>query len=118
MVGSWLLKILIGIVVAGVLVIEGGSPLIAKAQADDAATQIADDAALRLRRQFKQATLDKACATEGAKHDVEVVRCDFDSTTSEVVVTARKQARSIVLKNISATADWYVQDVTARSKLK
>lgn len=118
MVGSWLVKIIVGIAVFGFVVFEAGSPLIARAQADDAATQIADQTAFRLRSTFNQRTLDQSCAEEAAEREVEVVRCDYDNATSEVVITARKQARSLVLKNVSATADWYRPEVTARSKLK
>ena len=52
------------------------------------------------------------------KHDVSIVTCDFDSGSQEVVVRVRKEARSLVLKNWSATEDWYQPEVTKRSKLK
>jgi hypothetical protein len=117
-VGSWLIKVVLGIALVGAIVIEVGSPLVAKAQADDAATQIADETAFRLRDNFTQEELDASCTEEGDKHDVTVVVCDFDSNTNEVVIRVQKEARSLILKNWSATEDWYHPEVTARSERK
>lgn len=118
MISGWLIKVVLGIALVGAIVIEVGSPLVAKAQADDAATQIADETSFRLRDNFTQAQLERSCEEEGAKHDVTIVTCDFDQATNEVVIRVRKEARSLVLKNWSATEDWYLPEVTKRSKLK
>lgn len=118
MISGWLMKVVLGIALVGAIVIEVGSPLVAKAQADDAATQIADETSFRLRDNFTQAQLEASCAEEGDKHDVSIVTCDFDQSTNEVVIRVRKEARSLVLKNWSATEDWYHPEVTKRSKLK
>ena len=118
MISGWLIKVVLGIALVGAIVIEVGSPLVAKAQADDAATQIADDTSFRLRDNFTQAQLEQSCDTEAEKHDVTIVTCDFDQSTQEVVIRVRKEARSLVLKNWSATEDWYLPEVTKRSKLK
>ena len=117
-VSGWLIKVVLGIALFGAIVIEVGSPLVAKAQADDAATQIADETSFRLRDDFTQEALEESCAEEGAKHDVEVIVCDFDRDTDEVIIRVRKEARSLILKNWSATEDWYLPEVTARSKRK
>jgi len=117
-VSGWLVKVVVGIALVGAIVIEVGSPLVARAQADDAATQIADETSFRLRDDFTQARLEESCDAEGAKHDVDVLVCDFDQTTQEVVIRVRKEARSLVLKNWSVTEDWYNPEVTKRSKLK
>ena len=118
MVSSWLIKVVLGIALVGAIVIEVGSPLVAKAQADDAATQIADETAFRLRDNFTQQELERSCAEEGEKHDVKVIVCEFDSGTNEVVIRVQKEARSLLLKNWSATEDWYLPEVTARSERK
>ena len=116
MIGGWLVKVLVGIVVVGFAVIELGSPLVARAQADDAANEVANEASFRLRDNFTTDTLQAACAAEGADQDVEVSVCDFDRTTDEVVVTVVKEARSFVLKNFDATKDWYRVEASARAK--
>ena len=118
MISGWLIKVVLGIALVGAIVIEVGSPLVAKAQAEDAATQIADETSFRLRDNFTQAQLEQSCDEEGEKHDVTIVTCDFDQGTNEVVIRVRKEARSLVLKNWSATEDWYQPEVTKRSKLK
>lgn len=116
MIGGWLVKVLVGILVIGFAVIELGSPLVARAQADDAAHEVADEASFRLRDNFTAEALQAACATEGTEQDVEVTVCDFDRSTDEVVVTVVKEARSFLLKNFDATEDWYRVDATARAK--
>ena len=116
MIGGWLVKVLVGIVVVGFAVIELGSPLVARAQADDAAHEVANEASFRLRDNFTTDTLKAACDAEAVEQSVEVTVCDFDRTTDEVVVTVVKQARSFVLKNFDATKDWYRVDASARAK--
>ena len=116
MIGGWLVKVLVGIVFVGVAVIEIGSPLVARAQADDAANEVANEASFRLRDTFTAETLAAACAAEATEQSVEVTVCDFDRTTDEVVVTVVKQARSFLLKNFDVTEDWYRVDASARAK--
>lgn len=116
MIGGWLVKVLVGIVVIGVAVIELGSPLVARAQADDAAHEVANEASFRLRENFTQDTLKAACEAEAAEHAVTVTVCDFDRDTDEVVVTVEKQAYSLFLDRFDATEDWYIVDASARAK--
>ena len=116
MIGGWLVKVLVGIVLLGFAVIELGSPLVARAQADDAAHEVANEASFRLRDDFTTDTLNAACAAEAAEQNVEVEVCDFDRATNEVVVTVVKDARSFILKNFDATKDWYRVDASARAE--
>ena len=110
MIGGWLIKVIVGIAVLGFAVIEVGSPLVARAQADDAAHEVANEASFRLRDNNTQATLDAACAEEATDQSVEVVRCEINEK-NEISVEVRKQARSFLLDRFDATKDWY--DVTA-----
>lgn len=116
MIGGWLVKVLVGIIVLGVAVIELGSPLVARAQADDAANEVANEASFRLRDSFTADALAAACAAEATEQDVEVTVCDFDRNTDEVVVTVVKQARSFVLDKFEPTKGWYEVDASARAK--
>lgn len=118
MVSSWLLKVVLGIVLAGGIVIELGSPLVAKAQADDAANQIADETAFRLNKTFTVRILEDTCKAEGERHRVDILKCVITEDDKAVEVRVRKEARSLVLKNWSATEDWYHPEVTATSELK
>ena len=110
MIGGWLVKVLVGIAVLGFAAIELGSPLVARAQADDAAHEVADEASFRLRDNYTQETLDAACASEATEQSVEIVQCTVNDK-EEVVVEVRKKARSFLLDRFDATKDWY--DVTA-----
>ena len=116
MIGGWVVKVLVGIVVIGLAVIELGSPLVARAQADDAAHEVANEASFRLRDSFTADTLRLACESEAAEQDVEVKVCDFDQATDEVVVTVVKEARSFLLDRFEVTKDWYRVEASARAK--
>lgn len=116
MIGGWLVKVVVGIALLGFAVVELGSPFVAKAQADDAANQIADQAALRLRDVFTQQSLDEACASESAAQEVSIVACTFDTPTDEVRVTVTKHARSFLLDKFDATKDWYDVEASAEAK--
>ncbi len=110
MIGGWLIKVLVGIALVGFLVVEGGSPLVARAQADSAAHDVADEASFRLRDSFTQATLDATCRSEAEKRGVTILECTVNEK-QEVVVKVQKHARSFLLDKFDATKDWY--DVTA-----
>lgn len=116
MVTSWLVKVVLGIALAGLIVIEVGSPLVARSQADDAAHEIADEVAYQLGNSYTQRTLDDTCATEAKKRSV---TADCTVNAQRVVhVTAHKKAYSVVLGRLSATKDWYDVKVDATSNVK
>jgi hypothetical protein len=118
LIGGWLLKVIVGIAVLGFVVVELGSPLVARAQADDAAHEVANEASFRIRDDFTEQTLQDSCNSEAAKHSVTVTVCDFDRDKQEVVVTVTKHARSFLLDKFDATKDWYVVEASARSEKK
>ncbi len=119
MISGWLVKIVVGIAVVGFLAVELGSPLVGKAQAQDAADAIATEAGFRLRDTFTEQALQEACATEADKQSVEIVEggCTYDRASEEVVVTVHKSARSFVLKNLAPTKNWYEIEATSRTKI-
>lgn len=113
MISGWLVKVMGGILVLGFLVIELGSPLIARAQADDAAHEVADQTAIRLRDSFTQETLDTTCRAEAEDESVELVEpCKVDAQ-GQVAVTVTKKARTVLLGKIDALADWYRPQASA-----
>jgi hypothetical protein len=114
-IGGWLVKVLVGIVVLGFAVIELGSPLVARAQADDAAHEVANEASFRLRDNYTQATLDEACQTEAEKQNVKIVECTVNEK-QEVVVKVTKHARSFLLDRFDATKDWYDVEASATAE--
>jgi hypothetical protein len=111
-ISSWLLKVVIGIALVAAAVLELGSPLIARAQVDDAAHNIADEVAFRLDARNTQEELDDACREESEKESVEVITCTVDGE-GRVQVTARKEARSFLLGKWSVTEDWYHPEASA-----
>ena len=116
MIGGWLVKVIVGIALLGFAVVELGSPFVARAQADDAAHEVANEASLRLKKDFTQATLDDACKTEAEEHDVTLVACTFDTPSNEVRVTVTKHARSFLLDQFDATKDWYDVEASAEAE--
>lgn len=117
MISSWLVKVVLGIALIGVAVIELGSPLIARAQADDAAHNIANSVAFQLSESgsASQERLDASCSEQSAKESVELVSCEVNGD-GHVEVRVRKEARSLLLGSWSVTEDWYRPTATAVSE--
>ena len=108
MIGGWLLRIVIGLVLAAFIVVEGGSPLLTKATLDGTAHDAADDAA---HDYFQNHDVGRAqaVAQQDAENDhAKLEKFDIDQQgTGAVTVKLSKQARSYVLHNLGPTKDWY-----------
>jgi len=109
---AWLVKLVVTLAVLGFFGFELSSPLIAHAQLDSAAHDVADGAAFDLRQ---GQTVDQAKADAGKVADSEHVHLDsFSVDTSKVVhVTVSKDAKSYLLRRFSRTKSWY--HVTAKA---
>ena len=114
MIGGWLIKVIVGIALLGFAVVELGSPFVARAQADDAAHEVANEVSFRLRDNFTQKTLEESCAEEAAEHDVTAV-CNFNRETNKVQVSVTKEARSFLLVKWDVTKDWYTVEASAEA---
>ena len=117
MISGWLVKVVLVIALLGFLAFELGSPLIARAQADDAAHAVANEASFRLRDNYTQQTLDTACAEEAAEQEVEVKVCMVNEQRA-VVVTVAKEAKSYLLHNIGPLKSWYNVEASATADPK
>ena len=111
MITGWLLKIIVGFAVVGLLIFEGGSPLITKAQLDEVAHDAADSAALDLieKNDVERARQVAVDVATGKK----AVLTQFSVNQAGLHVTVHRQARSILLKNIDQLRDWYDVEATA-----
>lgn len=112
MIGGWLVKVVVGLALLAFVVVELGSPLVARAQADDAAHEVANEAAFRLRDEATQQALDEACSSESEKQSVQMVSCGINEA-NEVEVTVTKQARSLLLSRFQPFEKWYRAEATA-----
>lgn len=117
MVGSWLLKIVLGIAFVGLAVLEIGSPLIARAQADDAAHEVANEAALFYGGRADLEGMQQRCLDVAEKTHVELVSCEIDER-GDVAARVRKEALSVLLKRWSVTEDWYNVEVSATADVR
>jgi hypothetical protein len=120
MVGSWLLKIILGIAFVGLVLLEAGSPLIARAQADDAAHEVANEGALVYGGSQDPDRLQERCREVAADKSVELIEppgC-FINDNNDVEARVRKEALSVVLKNWSVTEDWYNVEVSATADVR
>jgi hypothetical protein len=112
MISRWLLKLIIGIAVAGFLLFELGSPLVTKTildgQAHDAATDAAKD-------YFSGHDVAKAqaVAQQDADGDGATLAAFTVDEQGTVHVTLSKKAKSYVLHNFGPTKHWYDVSVTA-----
>ena len=111
MITGWLLKIVLGFVVVGFLLVEAGSPIVTRAQLDDIAHDAADVAALEL---MNTNDVERARASaEQIVIDKDATLSKFEVVTGGVQITVRRQARSVLLKKWKTTADWYDVEVSA-----
>ena len=117
MISGWLIKVLVGIALIGFLIIELGSPLIARAQADDAAHEVANEVAFSLKSDFRQTTLDSTCADQAKQHNV-TADCTYDRGRNVVDVKVTKQAKSFLFVKINALKGWYNVKASASASPK
>lgn len=114
MVSSWLIKVVLGIALVGFAVIELGSPLVAKAQADDAAHAVADAGAAALLNHRTPEAMQQECAAVADENAVQLVSCDVD-TEGHVVAAVIKTAKSFLLHKFEPTKSWYEVRASATS---
>ncbi len=112
MISRWVLKLVIGIALAGFILFELGSPVVTGVMLDGQAHDAATDAA---KDYFSSRSV--ASAQGVAQHDADgdqatlaAFRVDDDGT---VHVTLSKQAKSYVLHNFGPTKNWYKVSKTA-----
>ncbi|MBW3555535.1 MAG: hypothetical protein KY454_01215 [Actinobacteria bacterium] len=117
MISGWLVKVVLGIALLGLAALELGSPLIVRAQADDAAHEVANEASFRLRDSYTQQTLDAACSQEAAEQEVQIKVCTVNEKR-DVVVTVTKEAKSYLLHKIPAFKSWYEVQASATASAK
>lgn len=117
MISGWLVKVVLGIALLGFAALELGSPLIVRAQADEAAHEVANEAAFRLRDNYTQQTLESTCAEEADKRDVTITECTVNASR-EVMVTVAKEAKSYLLHRVPALAGWYDVEASATAEPK
>lgn len=111
MITGWLVKLVLGFVLAGLIAFEAGSPLLTRFQLDDVAHDAADSAAAdfasagdadRARRVAEEIVVAKDAVLESFSVDETGVR-----------LTIGREARSLVLKNLEQAESWYDVEVSA-----
>lgn len=112
MISGWLIKVVVGIALAGFLVIEVGSPLLKKAELDDAANRAADEAALEFVDSRNIEAARQVCASIATSEGVNLDKCDLDAA-GNIAVEVSDTARSFLFGKISATKKFY--DVSAEA---
>lgn len=113
MISGWLFKIVLTIAVIGFVAVEGGSPLITRAQVDGAAHNIADDATAEYFQKHDEAAAREVADELAADEEVVIEEFSIDPESGVVTVKVFKEARSVVLKKWSTTKSWYEIRVTA-----
>lgn len=117
MISGFLLKIVIGIALIALIAVEGGSPLITRAQVDGAAHDAANEAAGEYFQTRNVDAARAAAAEVAAKEDTVLEEFSVDEQGT-VKVTLFKEAESILLEKWSVTESWYDIRVTATSEKK
>jgi len=105
-ISGWIVKLVVGIALAGLVLFEVGSPVVTGVMLDGQAHDAASDAA---KDYFSGHDVGKAQAVAQQEADTDHANLtdfhvDGDGT---VHVTLSKQARSYVLHNFGPTKNWY-----------
>ena len=112
MISGWLIKLVVGIALAGFVLFELGSPVVTKTILDGQAHDAASDAA---KDYFSGRDVGKAQAV--AQHDADGDGAKLSAFSVDdqgtVHVTLSKQAKSYVLHNFGPTKHWYDVSVSA-----
>lgn len=114
MITGWLLRVVLGIALAGFLVVELGSPLLARAQADDAAHEVANEAAFEYGRTNSYEGMQGRCREKAADTSVGLVSCEL--VDGRIAVTIEKKARSFLLDRFGPTKKWYRVQASAAAE--
>lgn len=116
MVVGWLVKVVVILAVLGLAVVELGSPLVARAQADDAVHEVANEAALTYGSSAAVKQMEQRCAEVAEQKDVSLQRCQL--INGQVEVTVQKEAYSLILHKIGPLEGWYQVKASASATPK
>lgn len=116
MISGWLIKIVVAIALVGFIAVEGGSPLITRAQVDGAAHNIANDATAEYFQRNSEERAREVADEIAADEEVAIEEFSVDPATGIVTVKVFKEARSVILKKWSVTKSWYEIRVTAEGE--
>ena len=112
MITGWLLKIVVMIALVGGAAVELGSPVITRAQVDGAAHNMADDATASYFQNRDEEAARKVADEIAAKESVAIEEFAV-LEDGRVRVKVFREARSLVLKNVSQLKSWYEVRVSA-----
>lgn len=109
---GWLLKLIVSLAIVGVVLFEAGSVIVARVNADSAATDVAGEAALSVGRTSDQKAIEDAARAEAVKHDVTLLGVSVSDDRKSVTVTVEKHAKTLLLHRLSWTRSWTIARTT------
>jgi hypothetical protein len=111
-ISGWIVKLVVGIAVAGFILFEVGSPVVTRTILDGQTHDAASDAA---KDYFSGHDVDKARAVAQQDADTDHATLTFFGVDEQgnVHVTLSKKAKSYVLHNFGPTKHWYDISVSA-----
>ena len=112
MISGWIVKLVVGIALAGFVLFELGSPVVTRVMLDGQAHDAASDAA---KDYFSGHDVGKAQAIAQQDADTDGAKLAAFTVDDQGVVhvTLSKQAKSYVLHNFGPTKNWYAISVSA-----
>ena len=114
MITGWLLRVVLGIALAGFLAVEIGSPLLARAQADDAAHEVANEAGFEYGRTNSYEGMQERCREKSSDTGVDLLSCEI--VDGKIAVTISKKARSFLFDRFGPTKKWYRAQASATAE--
>ena len=112
MISRWIVKLVLGVALAGFVLFELGSPLVTKVMLDGQAHEAATDAAKDYFSGHDVAKAQAVAQQDATTDGVTLAAFSVDDQGT-VHVTLSKKAKSYVLHNFGPTKHWY--DVSANA---
>ncbi|MBA3302916.1 MAG: hypothetical protein H0U26_03465 [Acidimicrobiia bacterium] len=113
---GWLIKVVLGLALAGAVVVEVGSPVVARVQLDDVANDAADAASRTVSKDGSRARAKAVAEDIAVRRGAALTRFEMPPGGG-VEVTVAKTAPSYVLKRLDQMKDWYDVEVKADSSV-
>jgi len=99
-VGNWLVRLVVFIGLASVLIVEGGSIVLARIAASEAASGSASEAAFAVRAQGLQGSPDTQARALVKEKGCELLAISFNHSEQKVSTTVRCRAKTYLVRRI------------------
>lgn len=99
-ISNWLVKLVVFLGIAGLVIVEGGGVLVAKASVADTAEGAATEAALAIKARGVQGDPEELAKAFAESKGCKLVKIEYNNAAQTVTVTVRREARTFLIQHI------------------